>query len=90
MGEFKLLPPNRLYKELIYNLTSKKVWEINIEKITTEYQINLMNFIFYFSTEQLSFDFLLPYKKLDDDNFDIIQNNLCSYISNINKKTKII
>ena len=86
MGEFKLLPPNRLYKELIYNLTSKKVWEINIEKITTEYQINLMNFIFYFSTEQLSFDFLLPYKKLDDDNFDIIQNNLCSYISNINKK----
>ena len=62
MSEFKLLPPNRLYKELMYNLTSQKNWEINIDNIIKQNQINLMNYIFYFSIEGLSFDFLLPKK----------------------------
>ena len=39
MGEFKLLPPNRLYQELMYHLTSKIEWEINIESIFIEKQI---------------------------------------------------
>ena len=85
MSEFKLLPPNRLYKELMYNLTSQKNWEINIDNIIKQNQINLMNYIFYFSIEGLSFDFLLPKKKLNDENFELIQNNLCSVICDINK-----
>ena len=86
MGEFKLLPPNRLYKELIFNLTSQKNWEINIDNIMNEVTINLMNFLFYFSIEELSFDFLIPFKKLSDENIELIQNNLCKVICDINKK----
>jgi hypothetical protein len=86
MGEFKLLPPNRLYKELMFNLTSQKNWEINIDNIMNEVTINLMNFLFYFSIEELSFDFLIPFKKLSDENIELIQNNLCKVICDINKK----
>ena len=39
MGEFKLLPPNRLYQELMYHLSTQKEWKINIENIFTEKQI---------------------------------------------------
>ena len=31
MGEFKLLPPNRLYQELMFHLTAKEEWKINID-----------------------------------------------------------
>ena len=86
MGEFKLLPPNRLYQELMYYLTSKKEWQINIENIFTEKQINLINFIYYFSSEGLSFDFLIPFKTLSDENVELIQNNLGAIISDINKR----
>ena len=86
MGEFKLLPPNRLYQELMLNLTSQKNWKINIDNIMNENQINLMNFLFYFSIEELSFDFLLPFKKISEEKIEIIQNNLCSVICDINKK----
>ena len=83
---FKLLPPNRLYQELMLNLTSQKNWKINIDNIMNENQINLMNFLFYFSIEELSFDFLLPFKKISEEKIEIIQNNLCSVICDINKK----
>lgn len=86
MGEFKLLPPNRLYQELMYHLTSKKNWVINIENIFTEKQINIINFIYYFSTEGLSFDFLIPYKTLNDENIELIQSNLGAIISDINRR----
>ena len=86
MGEFKLLPPNRLYTELMFNLSCQKNLEINIEKITSQNQFNLMNYLFYFSIENLSFDFLFPYKKLDDEQIELIQNNLGSVISDINKR----
>ena len=86
MGEFKLLPPNRLYKELMFNLTSEKNWEINVDNIMNEVQINLMNYLFYFSIEELSFDFLLPFKKITEEKIELIQNNLCSVICDINKK----
>ena len=86
MGEFNLLPPNRLFTELMFILTSQRNWEINIDNIMSQTQINLMNYIFYFSIENLSFDFLLPFKKLDDENIELIQNNLCKVICNINKK----
>ena len=39
MGEFKLLPPNRLYKELMFNLTSQKNWEINVDNIMNEFKL---------------------------------------------------
>ena len=86
MGEFKLLPPNRLYQELMYHLTSKKDWVINVENIFTEKQINLINFIYYFSTEGLSFDFLIPFKTLSDESIELIQNNLGAIISDINRR----
>ena len=86
MGEFKLLPPNRLYKELMFNLTSEKNWEINVDNIMNEVQINLMNYLFYFSIEELSFDFLLPFKKITEEKIELIQNNLCSVICDINKR----
>ena len=86
MGEFKLLPPNRLYTELMFNLSSQKNLEINIDNITSQNQFNLMNYIFYFSIENLSFDFLFPYKKLDDEHIELIQNNLGYVISDINKR----
>ena len=86
MGEFKLFPPNRLYQELVYHLTLKKEWKINIENIFTEKQINLLNFIYYFSSEGLSFDFLIPFKTISDENIELIQNNLGAIISDINKR----
>ena len=86
MGEFKLLPPNRLYQELMYHLSTQKEWKINIENIFTEKQINLINFIYYFSTEGLSFDFLIPFKTISDENVELIQNNLGAIISDINKR----
>lgn len=86
MGEFKLLPPNRLYQELMYHLTSKKEWKINIENIFTEKQINLINFIYYFSSEGISFDFLIPFKTIRDENIELIKNNLGAIISDINKR----
>lgn len=86
MGEFKLLPPNRLYQELMYHITSKKDWAINIENIFTEKQINIINFIYYFSTQGISFDFLIPYKTLSDENVELIQNNLGAIISDINRR----
>ena len=86
MGEFKLLTPNRIYKELILKLISKINWEINVENIMNEEKNNFMNYLFYFSTEELSFDFLLPFNKLTEENIDLIQNNLCSAICDINKK----
>lgn len=84
MGEFKLLPPNRLYTELMFNLSSQKNFEINIEAIQN--QFNFMNYIFYFSIENLSFDFLFPYRKIPDENVELIQNNLGFVISDINKR----
>ena len=45
-----------------------------------------MNFLFYFSIEELSFDFLLPFKKISEEKIELIQNNLCSVICVINKK----
>ena len=86
MGEFKLLPPNRLYQELMYHLTSKKEWKINIDNIFTEKQINIINFIYYFSCEGLTFDFLIPFKTISDEKIELIQNNLGAIISDINRR----
>jgi hypothetical protein len=86
MAEFKLLPPNRLYQELLYHLTTKKDWTINIDSIFTEKQINMINFIYQFNAQELSFDFLIPFKKISNENIELIQNNLGTIINNINKR----
>ena len=85
MGEFNLLSPNRLYQELKYHLNSKKNWKINIETFFKEKQTHLFNFIYYFSAEELAFDFLLPFKNIDDEKMELIQDNIGFIIRNINR-----
>ena len=86
MGEFKLLPPNRIYNELILKLISQKNWAINVDNLMNEEKNSFMNYLFYFSIEELTFDFLLPFNKLNDENVESIQNSLCSVLCDINKK----
>ena len=46
----------------------RKKYELNIENIFNEKEINLVLIIFYFSVLNLSFDFLLPYKIEEENN----------------------
>ena len=60
-GEYKLLTPYKLYINIKNYFQKRKNYELNIENIFAEKEINLPSIIFYFSLINLSFDFLLPY-----------------------------
>ena len=72
-GEYKLNTPYKFYENIKNYFQKRKNYKLNIENIFNEKELNLPNIIFYFSIINLSFDFLLPYKKENDE---------------LNKKTK--
>jgi len=67
-GEFKLCTPYKFYMNLKNYFQKRKKYELNIENIFNEKEINLVLIIFYFSVLNLSFDFLLPYKIEEENN----------------------
>ena len=46
----------------------------------------LFNYIFYFCRKNLTFDFLIPYKSLNGIDLELIENQLGSIISDINRQ----
>ena len=67
-GEFKLCTTYKFYLNILYFFQKRKKYELNIENIFNEKEINLILIIFYFSVLNLSFDFLLPYKNDEINN----------------------
>ena len=61
-GHFKLLTPYKLYKYLKQYLVDENITELGINNIfDIKEKINLINILFYFSSLNISYDFLLPY-----------------------------
>ena len=67
-GEFILCTTYKFYLNILYFFQKRKKYELNIENIFNEKEINLILIIFYFSVLNLSFDFLLPYKNDETNN----------------------
>ena len=86
IGEFKLLSPHRLYTDLKAGQLSRKDYSLKIDNIYKEKRNELFNYIYYFSRKNLTFDFLLPYKNLNDLDIELIENRLSSIISDINRQ----
>ena len=61
-GDFKLVMPHILYQNIKNYLIVLKDNKIDIDHIFSNENINLLNFIFYFSLNSLPFDFLIPYE----------------------------
>ncbi len=66
-GEYKLNTPYKLYLNIKNYFQKRKNYKLNIENIFNEKELNLPFIIFYFSIINLSFDFLLPYKKENEE-----------------------
>ena len=62
-GEYKLSNPFKFYENIKNYFQKRKKYELDIENILYEKELNLPIIIFYFSVINLSFDFMLPYKK---------------------------
>ena len=86
LGEFQLLSPYRLYTNLKFDQLSLKDYSLKIDNIYVEKKNELFNYIFYFCRKNLTFDFLIPYKSLNNTDLELIENNLGSIISNINRQ----
>ena len=66
-GEYKLSSPYKFYESIKNYFQKRKNYQLNIDNILYEKELNLPFIIFYFSVINLSFDFLLPYKKEVED-----------------------
>ena len=66
-GEYKLNTPYKFYENIKSYFQNRKNYELNIENIFNEKELNLPYIIFYLSINKLSFDFLLPYKNEGDE-----------------------
>ena len=86
IGEFTLLSPFRLYTNLKLAQLTRKDYSLKIDTIYNEKRNDLFNYIFYFYRKNLTFDFLIPYKNLNDIDLELIENKLGSIISDINKQ----
>ena len=86
LGEFQLLSPYRLYTNLKFDQLNLKDYSLKINNIYTEKKNELFNYIYYFCTKNLNFDFLIPYKTLNNLDLELIENNLGNIINDINKK----
>ena len=62
-GEYKLSNPFKFYENIKNYFQKRKNYKLDIENILYEKELNLPIIIFYFSVINLSFDFMLPYKK---------------------------
>ena len=67
-GSFNLISPHLLYQNLKKYVINIKDNNINIDHIFSNKNINLLNFIFYFSLNNLPFDFLIPYENNMNNN----------------------
>ena len=61
-GSFNLEMPHLLYQQLKIYVLNLKDNNIDIDHIFSNQNINLLNYIFYFTLNCLPFDFLIPYK----------------------------
>ena len=86
VGQFKLLSPFRLYSNLTLDLLTRRDYSLKIDNIYNEQGNELFNYIFYFCRKNLTFDFLIPYKTLNDIDLEFFETNLGTIIDNINKK----
>ena len=86
IGEFKLLSPYRLYTDLKFDQLTRKDYSLKIDNIYNEKKNELFNYIFYFCRKNLTFDFLIPYKSLNGIDLELIEDRLCSIISDINRQ----
>ena len=73
-GEFKLNNPYKFYQNIKNYFKKSNNYELDIENIFNEKELNLPNIIFYFSIINLSFDFLLPYKDEEEKNKKKVTN----------------
>ena len=58
--------PHLLFQEIKNYVINLKDNNIDIDHIFSNKNINLLNFIFYFSLNGLPFDFLIPYENKTD------------------------
>jgi hypothetical protein len=65
-GSFNLIMPHLLFQEIKNYVINLKDNNIDIDHIFSNKNINLLNFIFYFSLNGLPFDFLIPYENKAD------------------------
>ena len=86
LGEFQLLSPYRLYTNLKFDQLNMKDYSLKIDNIYNEKKNDFFNYIFYFCRKNLTFDFLIPYKSLNNINLELIENKLGNIINDINKK----
>ena len=61
-GQFKLIPPHKIYEHMKEYFIYLKDYKLDIDHIFSNDKIYLLNNIFYFSDRMLSFDFLIPYE----------------------------
>ena len=86
LGEFLLFSPYRLYMNLKFDQLNLKDYSLKINNIYREKKNEFFNYIFYFCRKNLTFDFLIPYKNLNNIDLELIENKLGDIISDINKK----
>ena len=86
LGEFQLLSPYRLYTNLKFDQLNMRDYSLKINNIYNEKKNELFNYIFYFCRKNLTFDFLIPYKNLNNLDLELIENRLGNIISDINRK----
>ena len=65
---------------------TRRDYSLKIDNIYNEKKNELFNYIYYFCRKNLTFDFLIPYKTLNEIDMEIIENRLGSIISDINRQ----
>ena len=94
-GKFKLIAPHLLFENLkSYVIEGVKNYELDIDHIFSNKNINLLNIIFYFNFKNLPIDFIIPYlneneNRKDRDYFNVI-DDIDETIEEINNDTSII
>ena len=68
-GQFKLIPPHKIYQKLKEKFLNLKDYKLDIDHIFSYDDLYLLNNIFYFSDRMLPFDFLIPYEGRDDRDY---------------------
>ena len=87
-GKFNLIMPHLLYQEIKNYVIGLKDNNIDINHIFSNKNINLLNFIFFFTLNCLPFDFLIPYENSEDNKIDreYFNDNDYTNIEEINKE----
>ena len=69
-GKFNLVMPQLLYQQIKNYVIDLKDNNIDINHIFSNKNINLLNFIFFFTLNCIPFDFLIPYENNEDNKLD--------------------